>query len=89
MLPALELLVLLRPLYPSSTGRTTGISLPWAQDNWDFAAQTCLSLQIGTRQEPARVSTKAIRMSYFGEHFWVSKTHTYFGGGFWKGWRGL
>lgn len=24
-------------------------------------------------------------MSYFGEHFWVSKTHTYFGGSFWKG----
>ncbi|XP_016022465.2 F-BAR domain only protein 1 isoform X6 [Rousettus aegyptiacus] len=56
-------------------GRTTGISIPQAQDNWDFAAQTCLSLRIGTRQEPARVSTKAIRMSYFGEHFWGEKNH--------------
>lgn len=31
------------------------------------------------------VSTEGIRMSYFGEHFWVSKTHFYFDGGSWKG----
>lgn len=24
-------------------------------------------------------------MSYFGEHFWVSKMHFYFDGGSWKG----
>ena len=48
-------------------------------------AQTCLSLQIGTRQEPSGVAIEAIRMSYFGEYFWVSKIRCYFGGGSWKG----
>lgn len=60
----------------SSTGRTVVMSPPWAQDSHDFAAQTCLSLQTGTGQESAGVSTEGIRMSYFGEHFWVSKTHS-------------
>nr|XP_008507471.1 PREDICTED: FCH domain only protein 1 [Equus przewalskii] len=35
----------------------------------------CLTLAPGTRQKPAGVSTEAIGMSYFGEHFWGEKNH--------------
>lgn len=89
ILPALGLLV--PP--PSSLfllhGRIIGISPPQAQAGHDFTAQVWFSLWTGTEQEPVGVSTEGIRMSYFGEHFWVSKTHFYFDGGLLEGLWGL